>query len=128
MKLLLDTHVLLWAASHPEKISLSARQQISDTNNEPLFSVASIWELTIKRMLGRKDFAVDPRQLRRGLLDNGFVELPITSAHVLAVDALPPIHKDPFDRILLAQAVSEGILLLTADPIVAQYPAPVHRI
>jgi len=66
--------------------------------------------------------------LRRGLLDNGYAELPVTGVHALAVDTLPPIHKDPFDRILVAQALSEGIVLLTADSLVAQYPGPVREV
>jgi len=90
-----------------------------------LFSVASLWEIVIKNRLGRDDFKVDPRLLRRGLLDNGYIELGIASTHVMAVDALPPIHKDPFDRLLVAQAMVEGITLLTADLCVASYPCPV---
>ena len=80
----------------------------------------------IKRGVGRDDFQVDPRLLRRGLLDNGYTELAITSEHAITVDLLPPIHKDPFDRVLIAQAMVEGITLLTADPIVARYPGPVR--
>jgi PIN domain nuclease of toxin-antitoxin system len=93
-----------------------------------MFSAASLWEVAIKRGLGRSDFRVDPRLLRRGLLDNGYSELPITSEHAVAVDGLPPIHKDPFDRMLVAQAMVEGVALLTADPLVAQYPGPVRRV
>jgi len=93
-----------------------------------MFSPASLWEIAIKRAMGRSDFRADPRLLRRGLLDNGYGELPITSEHAVAVDGLPPIHKDPFDRILVAQASVEGIALLTADPVVAQYPGPVQRV
>jgi PIN domain nuclease of toxin-antitoxin system len=87
-----------------------------------------LWEVAIKRGLGREDFRVDPRLLRRGLLDNGYRELPITSEHAVAVDGLPPIHKDPFDRLLVAQATVEGIALLTADPLVARYPGPVRQV
>jgi PIN domain nuclease of toxin-antitoxin system len=82
----------------------------------------------IKRGLGRDDFKVDPRLLRRGLLDNGYSELPISSEHVVAIDTLPPIHKDPFDRVLIAQALVEGITLLTTDGVVASYPAPVRSV
>lgn len=88
----------------------------------------SLWEVVIKRGLGRDDFKVDPRLLRRGLLDNGYSELPISSEHVVAIDALPPIHKDPFDRVLVAQALVEGITLLTTDTTVAGYPAPVQAV
>ncbi len=128
MKLLLDTHLLLWAAGQPDRLSVAARSLLDDPRNELLFSSASLWEVAIKRGLGRSDFRVDPRLLRRGLLDNGYSELPITSEHAVAVDGLPPIHKDPFDRILVAQAIVEGIALMTADPLVAQYPGPVRSV
>jgi len=128
MKLLLDTQVLLWPAGEPARLSASARRLINDAENELLFSAASLWEIAIKRGLGRKDFQVDARLLRRGLLDNGYSELPILSDHVVAVEALPPIHKDPFDRLLVAQATVEGITLLTLDPVVAQYPGPIRRL
>lgn len=128
MKLLLDTHLLLWAAAEPEKLSLAALAEIEAADNDLLFSAASLWEVAIKRGLGRADFTVDPRLLRRGLLDNGYHELPVTGEHAVAVDGLPPIHKDPFDRILVAQSIVEGITLLTVDDMVAWYPAPVRRI
>lgn len=128
MKLLLDTHLLLWAAAQPDRLSAAMRSLIDDPQNTPLFSSASLWEVAIKRGLGRSDFQVDPRLLRRGLLDNGYGELPITSDHAVAVDGLPPIHKDPFDRILVAQAIVEGIALLTADPLVARYPGPIRSV
>ena len=121
MKLLLDTHLLLWAAGEPKKLSLKARRLITDTDNELMFSAASVWEVAIKRALGRTDFQVDSRLFRRGLLDHGYVELPVFSAHAVAVEALPPIHKDPFDRLLIAQSLVEGIVLLTTDATVAQY-------
>lgn len=121
MKRLLDTHLLLWAAGQPDRLPTSIRRVLEDPNVEPIFSSASIWEVVIKRGLGREDFQVDPRVFRRGLLDNGYTELAVTSEHCLAVDTLPPIHKDPFDRILVAQAFVEGIVLLTADPVVARY-------
>ena len=128
MKLLLDTHLLLWAAGAPERLSATARALIDDPANTPIFSVASLWEIAIKRGLGRPDFQVDPRRLRRGLLDNGYEELAITSAHVVAVDALPPLHRDPFDRLLISQAITEGLLLLTADARLAAYPGPVRAV
>ena len=80
----------------------------------------------MKRGLGPDDFNVDARLLRRGLLDNGYVELAVASEHVVAIESLPCLHKDPFDRILIAQAQVEGITLLTADPMVARYPGPVR--
>jgi PIN domain nuclease of toxin-antitoxin system len=128
MKLLLDTHLLLWAAGNPERLPGAARRLLDDPQNEPIFSSASLWEVAIKHGLGRGDFRVDARLLRRGLLDNGYGELPITSEHAVALDSLPPIHKDPFDRILVAQSMVEGITLLTADRLVAQYPGPVRRV
>lgn len=128
MKLLLDTHLLLWAAGRPDRLSEDARELLSNPENELLFSAASLWEIAIKSGLGRTDFRVQPRVLRRGLIDNGYTELPISSAHAVGIDVLPPIHKDPFDRILVAQALIEGVLLLTVDPLVAQYPGPVRRV
>lgn len=128
MKILLDTHVLLWAAGQPNRLSVAARRLIGDSRNELLFSAASIWEVVIKHSLGRSDFQIDPRLLRRGLLDNGYSELPILSDHVVVVDTLPPIHKDPFDRLLVAQATVEGITLLTADTAVAKYRGPIRMV
>jgi PIN domain nuclease of toxin-antitoxin system len=128
MKLLLDTHLLLWAAGQPNRLTPTAKRLIDTPVNELLFSAASIWEVATKRSLGRTDFQADPRLLRRGLLDNGYSELPILSDHVVATENLPPIHKDPFDRLLVAQATVEGITLLTADSLVAQYPGPVRRV
>ncbi|MDR3482258.1 MAG: type II toxin-antitoxin system VapC family toxin [Burkholderiaceae bacterium] len=125
MKLLLDTHLLIWAADGIERVPKGARALMADPANELLFSVASIWEVAIKRGLNRPDFQVDARLLRRGLLDNGYCELPILSEHAVAIDTLPSIHKDPFDRLLIAQAMVEGITLLTDDATVAQYPGPV---
>jgi PIN domain nuclease of toxin-antitoxin system len=128
VKLLLDTHLLLWTAEGSRRLSKVARTLINDPDNEVVFSVASLWEIAIKRSLDRDDFQVDPRLLRRSLLDNGYVELPITSEHALATGSLPPIHKDPFDRILIAQAIVEGITLLTVDPLVKRYPGSVRKV
>lgn len=128
MKLLLDTHLLLWAAGEADKLPLAALAEIENADNELLFSAASLWKVAIKRGLGRTDFTVDPRLLRRGLMDNGYNELPVTGEHAVAVDGLPPIHKDPFDRILIAQSIVEGITLLTVDEMLARYPAPVRRL
>ena len=128
MKLLLDTHLLLWAAGEPGRLPAPARALIEDPAHELIFSAASLWEIAIKRQLGRKDFRVDPRLLRRGLRDNGYLELPVSSEHALAIDSLPPLHKDPFDRILIAQATVEGMVLLTVDPVVARYRGPVRKV
>lgn len=128
MKLLPDTHILLWAAGQPEKLSGTARTLLSDEGNELLFSAASIWEISIKSGLGRDDFSADARLLQRGLLDNGWQELPVHARHAVSVQDLPPIHKDPFDRILVAQAMAEGVLLVTSDSIVAKYPGPIQLV
>ena len=126
MKLLLDTHVLLWAAGQPERLSAGAKRLLNNQKNELIFSAASLWEIAIKRSLGRDDFRVEPRVLRRALLDTGYTELPITSDHSVGVDALPDLHRDPFDRILLAQALAEGVTLVTADAQLARYRGPVR--
>jgi PIN domain nuclease of toxin-antitoxin system len=128
MKLLLDTHLLLWAAGEPHRLPAVARALIENPAHELIFSAASLWEIAIKRQLGREDFRVDPRLLRRGLRDNGYLELPVSSDHALAIDSLPPLHKDPFDRILIAQATVEGMALLTVDPVVARYRGPVRKV
>ena len=125
MKLLLDTHLILWAASSPERLSKKALGLLSDNENELFFSAANLWEITIKNGLGRADFKVDVSVLRRGLLDNGYNEIAINSQHAIAVSGLPDIHRDPFDRVLVAQAITEGITLLTADKLVAQYSGPI---
>ena len=123
MKLLLDPCMLLWAAAGI--LPKEAEKRVIDGNNTLYFSPASLWEVCIKKSLGRSDFKLDPEEFRRGLMDNQYLELPITSVHVLAINSLPPIHKDPFDRMLLAQAKAEGIALLTSDRFLAKYPAPV---
>ena len=128
MKVLLDTHLLLWAAGMPERLPAQARVLLERPETEPMVSAASLWEIAIKSGLGRIDFSVDPRLLRRGLLENGYSELDVTGAHATAVDLLPPIHKDPFDRILVAQAQIEGVTLLTTDEIVARYPGPIRAL
>lgn len=128
MKLLLDTHLLLWAVGKPGRLPKQARELIEDKNNDLLFSSASLWEFVVKRATGRHDFLVDGRLLRRALIEHGYGELAIGSNHVLALESFPKLHKDPFDRILVAQAVAEGITLLTADDLVAQYPGPIRKV
>ena len=115
MQVLFDTHILLWAAEGSPRLPAAARRLLNDPLVEPWFSAASIWEVVIKASLGRSDFTVDPMQLRRGLLRHGYVELPITGRHALAVADLPAMHPDPFDRMLLAQARSEMVPLASAD-------------
>ncbi len=128
MIFLLDTQLVLWAALDSARLSRPARELLDDPSNGFMFSSAVIWEVTIKSQLGRADFTVDPRLLRRGLLNNGATELPITSEHSLAVSDLPALHKDPFDRIQVAQARIEGLVLLTADDAVAAYGSPVQLV
>jgi len=128
LRLLPDTHLLLWLSEEPPDLPLEARELLGDSSNEMVFSVASVWEIAIKFALRRPNFRVDPPVLRRGLLDNGYAELAVTADHALATLALPPIHKDPFDRRLVAQATVEGVVLLTADPTVARYPGPVRLV
>ena len=121
MKLLLDTHILLWAAGQPDKLSENASALLLETSNVLFFSAASIWEIVIKRGFGRDDFKVDPFRLRKQLVVNGYEELGVSSEHALAVELLAALHKDPFDRILIAQARTEGMLLLTSDFQISQY-------
>lgn len=128
MRLLLDTHLLLWASGPSERLPQIVARMLDDPENELIFSVVSLWEITIKHRLGRGDLQVDPRVFRRELLANGYEELPVTGDHALGVGLLPPIHKDPFDRILVAQATVEAITLLTSDKIVASYPGPVRAV
>ena len=128
MKLLLDTHLLLWAAEGLKRLPPKARTIMADPENELLFSAASLWEITIKSSLNKPHFQVDARTLRRGLMDNGYGEIPILSEHVVAVDTLPPIHRDPFDRLLIAQSIVEGIVLLTNDSTVAKYRGSVRLV
>ncbi len=128
MKILADTHILLWASDHPERLSEGAMSLLFDVEHDLYFSPLSIWEVSVKGALGRDDFQFDPYSLRRNLLENGYLELPLTSEHALATHGLPPIHKDPIDRLLIAQATVEGMLLLTADRQIAKYPGPIRKV
>ena len=127
MQLLLDTHLLVWAMGEPERLDPALVRLLEDPMNTPVFSVASLWELVIKRGLGRPDFQLEPSVLRQALLEAGWRELPVEARHVLAVGQLPGLHRDLFDRLLLAQAQADGLLLITADQQLAQYPGPVRR-
>ena len=124
MKLLIDTCLLLWAAA--DLLPQKAVPYFTDDEYELFFSPASIWEIIIKRDLNRPGFQIDPHALYQGLLDNGYTELVITNRHALLVADLPPIHKDPFDRILVAQAKAEGLLLLTSDQTVSHYSSVLY--
>jgi len=127
VRFLLDTHLLVWALASSHKVPASVRTLIEDPVNEAIFSAASVWELAIKYTQGRGDL-IDPTAFRNELLDLGYEELPITSAHGLAVLSLPALHKDPFDRILVAQATSERIPLFTVDAMIARYPGPIRKV
>lgn len=124
MRLLIDTHLLLWAAN--DTLPNEAVSYFTNSNNELFFSSASIWEVIIKRGLNRPDFQVNPNDLYCGLVNNGYNELTITSHHTLLVAHLPPHHKDPFDRILVAQAMAEGFSLLSSDENVSQYSPVIY--
>jgi PIN domain nuclease of toxin-antitoxin system len=119
--LLVDTHLLLWLASMPEQLPAAAKTQLESYERPLAFSVVSLWEVAIKASLGRGDLQVNPHALRMGLLQEGFRELPIQVEHVLAVQHLPWIHCDPFDRLLVAQAAQERLGLLTADRTLVGY-------
>lgn len=128
MKLLLDTHLLLWASWQPERLSKSLTTELLAPENELFFSTASLWEVAIKFSLNRQYFHIHPQLLQKGLLANDYQEIPITSEHVMTVANLPLIHKDPFDRLLIAQAVIEGMTLLTVDAALKGYSAPIRLV
>ena len=125
---LLDTHLLLWAALFPERLPEKASNLMSDASNTLFFSTASIWEISIKLTRPRNDLNIDVRQWRAGLLSNGYTELTINSLHAMSVRDLPDIHKDPFDRLLLAQAMREDLTLVTVDEVLASYPGPILKV
>ena len=126
MRLLLDTHLLLWASVDQERLSAKAAARIEDEAVQPVFSAASIWEVAIKAALGKPDFTFDANVLRRGLLEFGYEELAVTGSHAAHVAVLPKLHRDPFDRLLVAQAFVEGIVLLTVDRTLARYPGSIE--
>jgi PIN domain nuclease of toxin-antitoxin system len=128
MRLLLDTHLLLWAVVNPSRLSLLAQTLIGDSQNEILFSTVSIWETAIKHSRGKPQFQVEPGKFRNTLLNSDYIELPIFGEHAVAVAGLPHIHKDPFDRLLIAQSMVEGITLLTGDAWIARYPGAIQPV
>ncbi len=128
MRLLPDTHLLLWAAFDPGKVPKKAEMLMNELSNELFFSAASIWEVAIKTARGLADFQVNAARLRTGLLGNGYSEIPVTGVHAVAVAGLPMLHKDPFDRLLVAQAKVEGLVLLTSDKILSGYPGAILHI
>ena len=128
MTFLLDTQLVIWIPIDAPHIGKTGRAILTDPANTFLFSAASVWEIAIKRAHKGGDFAYDPRAIRKQLLANGYDELPVQGSHAIMVESLLPIHKDPFDRILIAQAMVEGITLLTRDAVVARYPGPIRKI
>ncbi|MCL2019001.1 MAG: type II toxin-antitoxin system VapC family toxin [Oscillospiraceae bacterium] len=123
MKILVDTHILIWAAGN--KLSPELLEYIIDDDNILLFSSASIWEITIKYRMRKEGFNYNPISLYSGLIDAGYIELPISAKHSLQTMLLPDIHKDPFDRIMVAQALSEGLSFLTSDKTISEYPGSI---
>ena len=128
MRLLLDTHVLLWASLRPDRLSSDAKVFLDDEEHEIVFSAVNMWEIALKRRLERPDYVVEAPVIRRALVEAGYAELPVTSDHAMATSSLPLIHKDPFDRLLVAQATVEGLLLLTSDAVVCRYPGPIRGV
>lgn len=128
MRLLLDTQLALWSAAEPDKLSKTARGFLADPENDVLFSVINLWEVAIKRALRRPDFDVDPRRLRARMMTAGLTEVTVTGEHALGVEHLPLIHHDPFDRLLVSQALHEGLTLLTTDRLLNGYPGDIRRV
>jgi len=127
MRFLLDTHLLIWSQIDTKRISARTRRLMEDEGNDLYFSVVSLWEIGVKRALNRPEFNIDPHLLRGELLFKGYTELPVSGEHALAVEQLPPLHKDPFDRLLLCQTLVEGLTLLTKDEDILAYPVSVRR-
>ena len=121
MRLLLDTHLLLWAAARSARLPREARELLQDDSNDVYYSAASIWEIAIRSSLRRKDFRIDLAQLLATLPEMGLVELPVTATHAAGATSLPPIHRDPFDRLLIAQSIVEPLTLLTNDALLDRY-------
>lgn len=117
MRLLLDTRILLWALGDPARLDAATRGIIQDNTSEVLFSAASIWEIAIKAQLGRTDFKARPEEIARAARSTGFVELPVHAQAAALVADLPLHHRDPFDRLLVAQAMTGPLRLYTADPL-----------
>ena len=128
MRLLLDTQVLLWAAASSRRLSHEARALLEDTANDVYYSAASLWEIAIKRSLRRRDFALDPLALETALPTMGLIELPVTAAHAARVARLPPLHRDPFDRLLVAQSIAEPLTLVSNDAFLERYPTNVRLV
>ena len=128
MRLLLDTHILLWTLARHRRLNAQTRALLLDPANQVLFSAASIWEIAIKARLGRADFSVHPDEIARAARESGFEELPVRANAAALVADLPLHHRDPFDRLLVAQAVVEPVRLYTSDPQLSPYSELVVRI
>lgn len=123
MRLLLDTHILLWWLTDDPALPAALRTAIGDAGNDALVSAATVWEIALKQALGRLDFPV--AETEAILAENGFAPLPITTAHAAAAGGLPRLHADPFDRMLVAQALCESLTLVSVDSQIARYGAAV---
>ncbi|SRR6266540_5387421 len=121
MRLLLDTHILLWALAEPKRIPKKTRTQLESAENDVLFSAASLWEVAIKVQAGRLTLPIPLDDLSPAAEAMGFVELPVRAVHAVGVARLPLHHRDPFDRLLIAQAMLEPARLLTVDGPLSQY-------
>jgi PIN domain nuclease of toxin-antitoxin system len=128
LNLLLDTHVALWAITDSPKLPLKARELIASPKTNVWISAASIWEIAIKHSLGRGDMPISAQDARRYFSESGYRLLAIEAEHALAVEDLPTHHGDPFDRILVAQALMEPMRLMTHDAMVALYSDTIIKI
>jgi len=126
VRLLLDTHLLLWAVASSKRLPPAVRDLLEDSSNDAYFSAASIWEIAIKSALERKDFIVDLVALERALPAMGLIELPVSAAHAVRVARLPRLHQDPFDRLLIAQSIAEPLTLVSNDAVLARYSADIR--
>ena len=127
MKYLFDTHIFLWAFDNSPKLSAEARYLLGEYGEELFFSPISIWEVATKAGT-KRSLGISARECLQRIVDGGFRELPVTSKHAAVVEMLPRIHGDPFDRILVAQAMVEGCILVTHDDNIAKYGSFVRRV
>ena len=123
MRVLTDTHILLWALLQPERLDAVRRDVLESPEHQVFFSAVNIWEIAIKRALDRLDLDVEPDVIHRAAVETGFRELPVSAVHAAAVRHLPAHHRDPFERLLIAQALTEPLLLMTDDPLISLYHA-----
>lgn len=128
MRLLVDTHVLLWALGQSSRLSPSVKERLASPENEVLFSAASIWEIAIKCQIGKLHLPIGINELARSAVEMGFTEIPVSSSHAAGVQELPPLHRDPFDRLLVSQAIIEPARLMTADRFLLGYSGLVELI